>query len=227
MRRSWRTLTAIVGVVSVAACSASCSSLVAGTATPDPTQPPTAVTGDGNGIIAGFPDAPVQLEIYTEPQCNHCADLQADFGDQIASYLDLGQLAVTYRPLTFYDNGPGGYSARVANALFLAASAPTSAIAFQAFVQDLWGHQEPGGPGPDNAAIAEMARHSGVDAAAVQQIASGERALDTTEMSATNFGLLYQIDPIATGTPTVYDLATGDKLDVYDDNWLAKVMSKS
>ncbi len=82
-----------------------CTSQVSGTAKRDPATAPLAVTKDKFGIAAGFDDAPVRLEIYTEPQCNHCADLQADFGDQLKYYIGIGQLQVTYRPLTFFDTG--------------------------------------------------------------------------------------------------------------------------
>ena len=44
-------------------------------------------------------------------------------------------------------------------------------------------------------------------------------------MADNNFEYLYEVDPINTGTPTVYDLKTGEKLDIYDDNWLSKLMS--
>ncbi len=117
-----------------------CSREITGVAQVDPHGPPTALSKDGFGIMAGDPNARIHIELYTEPQCSHCADLQKDFGDELASYINLGQLVVTYRPLTFLDDKPGGYSDRVSNALFLAAAGPnTSAKAFQAFVQDLWG----------------------------------------------------------------------------------------
>ena len=53
-----------------------CARAIGGTAVGDPAPPLVAVTDDQFGIRAGLPDAPVQLEIYTEPQCTHCADLQ-------------------------------------------------------------------------------------------------------------------------------------------------------
>ncbi|HTY28686.1 MAG TPA: thioredoxin domain-containing protein, partial [Mycobacterium sp.] len=96
-----------------------CSRAVAGVAQLDPNGPAAERSKDGFGIIAGDPKAPIQIELYTEPQCSHCADLQKDYGDQMAKYMNLGQLAVTYRPLTFLDDKPGGYSDHVANALFL------------------------------------------------------------------------------------------------------------
>jgi protein-disulfide isomerase len=223
MRNPWAVLVLLVGLL----VAVGCGRQVAGTAQPDPHAPGTTVTEDGYGIIAVDPQAPVQIEIYTEPQCSHCADLQRDFGRQIASYINLGQLAVTYRPMTFLDRVAGGYSARVSNAMFLAAGPDTTGPAFQAFVEDLWSHQDPSGDGPSSAEIADMARDSGVGAAAVDKIAADDTALDVKAMDDANFGYLFEIDPVDTGTPTVYDLTTGEKLDIYDDNWLARVMASA
>ena len=39
-------------------------------------------------------------------------------------------------------------------------------------------------------------------------------------MDDANFELLYEIDSTGTGTPTVYDLANDEKLDIYDNDWL-------
>ncbi|TGD84429.1 protein-disulfide isomerase [Mycolicibacterium sp. CH28] len=202
-----------------------CSRQIDGAAEVDPHGPATAVSQDGYGVLTGDPNAPVHIEVYTEPQCSHCADLQKDFGDQLARYMNLGQLAVTYRPMTFLDHQPGGYSERVSNALFLAAGPDTSAKAFQAFVQDLWSHQDPRGKGPSDQDIATMAKESGVAPRAVDAIASGKSALDLKAMADTNFEYLYELDPISAGTPTVYDLKRDKTLDIYDNNWLSKLMS--
>ena len=202
-----------------------CSRDIVGAAQVDPRGPGTALSKDGFGIVAGDPDARVHIELYTEPQCSHCADLQKDFGDDLARYINLGQLAVTYRPLTFLDDKPGGYSDRVSNAMFLAPGPNTSGKAFQAFVQDLWGHQDSRGKGPSDAQIADMARESGIPAPAVDAMRAGKPALDVQEMADTNFEYLYEVDPINTGTPTVFDLNTNEKIDIYDNNWLSKLMS--
>ncbi|QEN12563.1 DsbA family protein [Mycolicibacterium sp. ELW1] len=212
-------------VVALVILTTGCSREIAGVAQVDPRGPGTALSKDGFGIVAGDPDARVHIELYTEPQCSHCADLQKDFGDELARYINLGQLAVTYRPLTFLDDKPGGYSDRVSNAMFLAAGPNTSGKAFQAFVQDLWGHQDSHGKGPSDAQIADMARESGLPAAAVDAMRAGKPALDIQEMADTNFEYLYEIDAIDTGTPTVFDLNTNEKIDIYDNNWLSKLMS--
>ena len=213
-----------------------CTNQIAGTATPDPTQPPLALSDDGYGIVAGYPDAPVQIELYTEPQCNHCEELQSAYGEDIERSINLGELAVTYRPLTFLDTpSTDEHSARVANALFLAVGAPeatdeanmSSGLEFQRFVEDLWAHQEPGGPGPSDQQMAKMAEDSGLPADVAGRVGDGEAAgnVNIGEMAAYNYGALIGIDPISTGTPTVYDLGTKQKVDLHDKDWLANLLS--
>lgn len=223
-------------VLSLVVALTGCTRAINGTAEGDPNPPRVATTPDSFGIRAGLDDAPVQLEIYTEPQCTHCADLQHDFGDEFAYYIGTGQLAITYRPMTFLDTpATDGHSARVANALFVAATpggAGSDAVGvtgrqFQHFVEQLWAHQEPGSTGPDDAQIAEFARAAEVPGFQVHQLETGaaeKSAADLAEMESTNFEFLYEVDPVNTGTPTVFDLKTGKKLDIYDDDWLAKLM---
>jgi protein-disulfide isomerase len=209
-----------------------CSRQISGTAQVDPNQPLASITKDGSGIRAGSEEAPVQVELYTEPQCSHCADLQHDFGEQLAYYIGIGALAVTYRPVTFLDQVPDGHSAHVASAMF-AAAAPggaegtdgTPARAFQHFVEDLWAHQELGGEGPSNDEMADMAKKAGIPAAAVDAISSGASDVDTKDMSDTNMEFLFEIDQVNTGTPTIYDLKKDEKIDIYDNDWLSKLMA--
>lgn len=203
-----------------------CTQHVAGSAQRDPARPPATVSDDGFGVVAGYDDAAARIEIFTEPQCNHCADLQADFGDQLAYYIGIGQLKVTYRPLIFLDDVDDGHSARVSNALFLAADSGVTGTQLQRFVEELWDHQDPGGAGPTDDEMADMAEAAGMPLAAVERIASGESAVDVTEMDAANFDYLYDIDPLSTGTPTVFDPVTDEKLDIYDDNWLTRLISR-
>jgi protein-disulfide isomerase len=228
-----RTPAILALVMTILIGSTACSRQLTGTAVLGPDQPRTTITEDKFGIRAGSEDAPVQLEIYTEPQCSHCADLQADFGDQLAYYIGIGDLAVTYRPMTFLDQKAGGYSAHVATALFGAAGpgggpeggGATPARAFQKFVEDLWAHQDPGGQGPSNDEMADMAKKAGVPDAQVKAIANGSGDIDTKDMEDTNSEFLSEIDPLDSGTPTVYDLNKDDKLDIYDNDWLSKAMS--
>ena len=207
-----------------------CTKQVAGTAQSDPNKPPLSVSKDGYGIVAGFADATAKIEIYTEPQCNHCADLQHDFGDQLAYYIAVGQLEVTYRPLTFLDDKTGGYSGQVSNALFLATEkagspeAKATGTDFQRFVEDVWAHQRPGGDPPTADELQDMAKEAGMPEPVAQNIKAGGSAVNVKAMGDANFEFLYEIDSTDIGTPTVYDLANGEKLDIYDNDWLTKLI---
>jgi protein-disulfide isomerase len=213
-----------------------CSRNIDGSAVGDLNPPLVEVTEDQFGIRAGLEDAPVQLELYTEPQCTHCADLQKDFGDEFAYYIATGQLAITYRPLTFLDTpATDGHSGRVVNALFAAASpggspddpSYTTGRQFQRFVEELWANQEPGGTGPSDEDLAKLARKADVpdfQAHRIEEGAHDKSASDLTDMEATNFEFLYEVDPLNTGTPTVFDLTAGEKVDIYDNDWLSKMM---
>ncbi|WP_197373317.1 DsbA family protein [Mycolicibacterium baixiangningiae] len=218
--RTWIALvTATLILLTVA-----CTREVTGTARQDPNQPRTAVTEDGYGILVGDPEAAARIEVFTEPQCPHCATLQADYGREMASYISLGQLAVTYRPVTFLDQ-TGDHSARVSNAMFAAADAAPRAVAFQKFVEELWAHQQPGGTGPSDTEMADMARQSGIPATGVQAVAGGGQAVDTLDMSDFNVELLTEINVYGVGTPTVYDLVNNEVLDIDDEDWLSKLIS--
>lgn len=205
-----------------------CTRQIEGSAQSDPNKPLTQVSEDGFGIQAGFDDAPVQIEIFAEPQCTHCADLQHDAGESIRRHIAGGRLAVTYRPMTFLEMSGSDYSGRVSNALFVAAQdGRTPAVAFQKFVEELWADQDPSGKGPTDDEMADKARNAGIPEELAQRIADGEAAVDTVEMDATNYDYLYLVDSVNTGTPTVFDLVNDEKVDIYDEDWLDKLVASS
>lgn len=202
-----------------------CGRMVNGAARTDPHEPGTAITGDGFGIITGRPDAKAQIEVYTEPQCSHCAHLQGQYGPTLRTLINIGDLAVTYRPVTFLDQGQSTYSARVTNALFIAAGHGTSGPAFQSFVEDVWGHQQPYGTGPTDAELSDMAGESHVSGEAVALIKAAQPAVRTDDMTTANVARLQSILRASAATPTVFDLNRNKVVDITKPDWVAKVMS--
>jgi protein-disulfide isomerase len=221
VRRVWTGLVVAAVLTLTLTLVSGCSKVVAGVALPDPHRPGVAITSDGFGIVAGFADAPVQLEIFTEPQCPHCAHLQATYGEDIKRYIESGQLAVTYRPMTFFDDEYSvDYSAVVGNALFLAVGPSTSAAVFQTFVEDLWANQQLAFADYNAKDFADTAKDSGVSDAIVKRIGNGDKAVDTDKMESENQTLLSDEAPESPGTPTVYNLSQKETVDIDDDNWL-------
>jgi hypothetical protein len=181
-------------------------------------------TGDDYGVLVGSAAAPVQLEIFCEPQCPHCAELESTYGDPIATGLASGRLAVTYRWLTFLDDKHhNDVSARISNALFSAADPTTPAMAYQALVQDLYRHQSPDGPNNDD--IAAMARESGVPEVVADRIAAGNHAVDAAALNDANRARLNEENPQNPGTPTIYNLNTKSVVDLQDAGWLDELTS--
>lgn len=172
----------------------------------------------------GLGTAPVQLEIFCEPQCPHCAELESTYGDRIAADLAGGRLAVTYRWLTFLDDKHhNDASARISDALFLAADPTTSGTAYQAFVQDLYRHQSSDGPTNDD--VAAMARESGINDTVADRIADGDHVVDTAALNGANKAALERVNPENPGTPTVYDLKANKLIDTQDPAWLDALSS--
>jgi hypothetical protein len=181
-------------------------------------------TGDGEGVLLGSPLAPVQLEIFCDPQCPYCANLESTDGDKLAAALASGRLAITYRWLTFLDpRHHNDVSARVTDALFVAADPATPPAAYQAFVQDLYHHQS--ADGPSNSDVAAMARDSGVPDWVADRIASGDKVIDTAAANHANVARLEAENPDHPGTPTVYNLNTKSVVDTQDSGWLDAVTS--
>jgi protein-disulfide isomerase len=184
-------------------------------------EPVTALTDDGFGVLVGSPEAPVQLEIFCEPQCPHCAQFEAASGDQIGRELDAGRLAVTYRWLTFLDDRrDNDASAQMSTALMSAADPATPARAYQDFVTDLYDHQDPHADPPTATGLATMAAHNGVAPMAIARIAAGLPSVDTAAMNTANRERLNQVNPDNPGTPTVYNRGTDTVVETQDAGWL-------
>ncbi|MGA9491743.1 MAG: thioredoxin domain-containing protein [Mycobacterium sp.] len=181
-------------------------------------------TLDGNGVLLGSPIAPVQLEIFCDPQCPYCAELESSDGDRLAAAVSGGRVAITYRWLTFLDaRHHNDVSARVTNALFVAADPATPPTAYQAFVQDLYHHQSADGPSIND--VAAMARESGVPDWVADRIASGDSVVDATAINDANKARLKEENPDNPGTPTVFNLTTKNVVDTQDSGWLDALAS--
>jgi hypothetical protein len=181
-------------------------------------------TLDGDGVLVGSWLAPVQLAIFCEPQCPHCAEFESTDGDRLAAALAGGRLAITYRWMTFLDGRHHNeVSARLTNALFVAADPASSPTAYQGFVQDLYRHQSADGPSSD--AVAAMARESGLPDVVADRIAAGDGAVEAAAVNDANKARLKEANPDHPGTPTIYNLNTKSVVDTQDPGWLDALAS--
>jgi hypothetical protein len=219
----WRSSLAAIAVLAVT--TVGCTEKSSGATRTGANQPGTAPSADGNGVMLGSPDAPVQLETFIEPQCSFCARFESVYGDKIAGYLRDGKLAMTYRPVAYLDERlHNDASARVVNALFLLVDVATSATVYQAFVQDLYQHQSLVSPLTNND-IAAIARESGVSEWVVTRIAAGDPAADSGAKAAANHVRLKNERPTDPVSPTVYDLRANKVIDYHVLGWLDGMFS--
>lgn len=136
-----------------------------------------------------------------------------------------GRLAVTYRPVTFRDLGQRDYSARVSNALFLAArpGAATSAPHVFEFIDALYVRLGPDGTTlTDNPGIADIAESSGIAPDVAELIATGQPGVDAKAMDDAKGANLDEADPESPSTPTVFDTVVGELVNTSDPNWVSR-----
>ena len=80
------------------------------------------------------------------------------------------------------------------------------------------------GPAPPTTRWQTMAKSAGMPDNVADRIADGGSAINVAEMEDANFGYLYDVDMMDTGTPTVYDPENDTKIDIFDNDWLTKLM---
>ena len=101
---------------------------------------------------------PINIAMYVDANCVHCADFEATYGDQIEEWLANGDVTVEYRNVGYLDRGSAtNFSSRGANAL--ACVADESPEAYMGFVKALWGHYPEGEM--KNAELADLAIQNG------------------------------------------------------------------
>jgi hypothetical protein len=81
-----------------------------------------------------------------------------------------------------------------------------------------------GGKPPSGDELQGMAKKAGMPDAVAKNIKAGGSAVNDKAMDDADFEYLYGIDDVDMGTPTVYDLNKGEKLDIDDDDWLSKLI---
>jgi Thioredoxin len=226
-----RISTACSVLVAATLVASGCSTVVHGTAIRPPGIDPTAdvaLTEDGFGIQLGKPWAPTQITLFTEPQCEHCADLQFDVGGTIAQYVEDGELVITYRFLTFLDDAPGGNSAKASNAVFLAADsdADVSAADVQSFIQELYFELIFTFP-DDEVPLADIAETAELPSEVVDHIAAGDTGVDVEAMNEDNGDRLTEVLEDEAATPTVVDTTTEALIDTRQPDWLDQLVGSN
>lgn len=105
---------------------------------------------------------PVNLLIYVDVNCVHCAEFEGAYADQISTWLAAGDVQVEYRNIAILDGAsPTNYSSRGANALACVADAAPAS--YLPFAKAVFAHYPEGEM--KNSELAAMAKDNGADVA--------------------------------------------------------------
>ncbi|AFU04712.1 DsbA family protein [Nocardia brasiliensis] len=175
---------------------------------------------DGS-ILLGRVDAKKTIDIFEDPLCPGCGNLERIYGQEIAQKIDEGTLAVRYRLVNFLDarSRSKDYSSRAVAANQCVAEGGSGPV-YSKFHMELFTTKRPSEGGADlsNDELAALARVSGAPESQLQCIATGAR-VDEAKVTATaaTAALGEALDGTA-ATPAVFDGKT--KIDVSNEDWV-------
>lgn len=132
-------------------------------------QPGAGVTVGGAGDVAAG------ITVFLDFQCPFCQRFEAQYGEDITTYVTEGRLQVTYRPVSFLDriSASGDYSSRAAAALFLIDKAGATDAVILGFIGEMFRRQPVEGVGNlTNLQISEIAAGAGVTGEVLREISS-------------------------------------------------------
>ncbi len=122
--------------------------------------PSQAGTPAPRGVVKAEKGQPLQLIMYVDANCVHCADFEGQYANDLKTWLDAKDITLEYRTVAFLDRGsPTNYSSRGANAFACVADqAPAS---YLAFTNAVFAHHSQGEM--TNEQLAQMAKDNGAD----------------------------------------------------------------
>lgn len=133
---------------------------------PDTVDESKTPPGIVNASDAKDNDEPVQLVVFQDFECVHCAEFEAENSDLIKEKVLSGDVTLENRNLNFLDSGsPDAYSSRASNAAYLVAE-QVDPEQYMDFTQEIFSHQGTGGLSNDE--IAEIASKHGANVSADQ-----------------------------------------------------------
>ncbi|WP_067824106.1 DsbA family protein [Nocardia inohanensis] len=188
-------------------------------------DPAVTVAMDSDGaIVLGKPNVAKTIDVYEDPICPACGQLERIYGQEIAQQVDEGKLAVRYRLLNFLDGQSSSkdYSTRAVAANECVAQAGAGP-AYSKFHELLFTSKQPseGGSDHDNKALAEIAKEAGASDEAVKCITSGERVDNARNHAEAAEQALSKASSGRVATPSVFQ--DGKKIDVNDQDWVLNV----
>lgn len=184
------------------------------------------VTMEDAGVVRlGLPDVTNTIDVFEDPMCPYCAQLEEKHGQEVAQAVDDGTLAVRYHILNFLDrlSASGDFSTRAVAASQCVAETG-DAVAYSKFHGELFSPAnqpaEGGKSDLSNEDLAALAEDAGANETAVNCITGGDRMQQAAADAETGRQALAASG--ATGTPAV--VHNGQVIDALSDpDWVSQV----
>lgn len=184
------------------------------------------VTMEDAGVVRlGLPDVTNTIDVFEDPMCPYCAQLEQKHGQEVAQAIDEGKFAVRYHILNFLNrlSASGDYSTRAVAASQCVAQTG-DAIAYSKFHAELFSPDnqpaENGKSDLSNEDLAALAKDAGADEKAGNCITGGERMQQAAADAETGRAALAASG--ATGTPAV--VHNGQVVDALGNpDWVSQV----
>ena len=184
----------------------------------------TAALQPDGSVLLSAPNAATTVDIFEDPLCPYCAQLEQNFGQELAQAMDEGRIGVRYHMLDFLNaaSASGDYSTRAIAATQCVAQTGDG-IAYSKFHSVLFSpEQQPSEKGSSdhtNAELAAMAKDAGANDTAVACINDGSRVEAAAADAATARTAMTVLG--ASGTPAVFVDQT--PVDIGNANWVAEL----
>ena len=180
---------------------------------------------DDGVVLLGRPDAATTVDLFEDPMCPYCAELENKNGQELAQAIDDGKVAVRYHVLNFLDqlSASGDYSTRAVAASECVAETG-DAVAYSAFHAALFSPsnqpKENGSSDHTNEELAQIASDAGASDAAAQCITTGAKVEQARTHAEAGRQALAASG--ATGTPAV--VKDGTVIDALsNENWVSQL----
>lgn len=180
---------------------------------------------DAGVVQVGRPDAGTVIDLYEDPLCPFCGELEVGHGQELAQKIDDGIVTVRYHLLNFLDgsSATGTYSSRAVAASHCVAESE-NAVVYSAFHSGLFSANFQPAEGGDSDRtddeLAQLARDSGSADATASCIVDGSRSEAAAADAAAARTALSESG--AKGTPGV--IIDGQVVDALgDSSWLEKI----
>ncbi|MGW2661433.1 DsbA family protein [Nocardia tengchongensis] len=187
-----------------------------------PHDPAVTVALDSDGaIVLGKPGVSKTIDLFEDPLCPACGQLETIYGQEIAQAVDTGKIAVRYRLVNFLDSRSGSkdYSTRAIAANECVAQGGDGPV-YGKFHSLLFTTKQPseGGSDHSNDELAAIAKEAGAGDDVAKCITHRDRADTARAHAEASLKALNEALNNRAATPSVF--IDGKKVDVNNKNWV-------